>query len=129
MTSISEDKQSVAEAMQNYLTLHLHKDRTIRKKDCDRLMPMFFTHEPEEDYFYDALVAYEDGVDKVNGSGTAKYALTKQGTVVCVRDADDKSPINLGGSVVVSHQQVAVEMAEAIRDRNVRARLFTVNSN
>lgn len=60
---------------------------------------MFFTNEPEEDYYYDARPTYEDAV--ANSSG--KYVLTIQGTAICVRDQGDKSPtvIKLDGSSVV----------------------------
>ena len=101
MSSSSEDRQRVAEAMKDYLASNLHKRSTIRMKARDGFLPMFFTYEAEEDYYYDALATYEDGVEGVNGSGTAKYALTKQGNAICVRDEIDKSSINLGGSSVV----------------------------
>ena len=101
MSSSSDDKQRVAQEMQAYLTKKLHKRSSIRRKDCDGLLPMFFTYEAEQDYYYDALAAYEDAVEKTNGSGTAKYVLTKQGNAICVRDENDKSPIDLRGSSVV----------------------------
>ena len=87
--------------MQDYLTKTLHKRSSIRRKDRDGLLAMFFTYEAEQDYYYDALAAYEDAVKNINGSGTAKYVLTQQGNAICVRDADDTSTINLNGSSVV----------------------------